>query len=403
MFNTEIGGQIAWLIPTALIFLVGLLWSRGGCRAPTAARAALLLWGGWLVVTGARLQLHARASSTRTTRWLWRPAIGALVGIGAVSLWSGARTCSPPAAVSPRCIVRRRDLAYRAAATARPTWHPWLRFVVLIGRPGASPAASLVDAAHPAAVARRGRRRWRSSSALAGPFAYSRGRRRRPRTRGAIPSAGPAVSGSGFGGARRPAAAAGGFGGGDLGAAARRQLSSGTGGTGGPGGFRRAPTGGAGGGAGGVGGLLDAATPSAALWSTLLDERARTTPGSRRPSARTTRPGYQLATGKAVMAIGGFNGTDPSPTLAQFEKWVSEGKIHYFIGGGSLAASAASAAVERPSGPQPDRVLGRVALHRDDHRRPDGLRPDGHHQLHRRHRARPTTNRPSHLRGAIAT
>ncbi len=36
------------------------------------------------------------------------------------------------------------------------------------------------------------------------------------------------------------------------------------------------------------------------------------------------------------MAIGGFNGTDPSPTLAQFQKWVSEGKIHYFIGGGGL-------------------------------------------------------------------
>ena len=31
------------------------------------------------------------------------------------------------------------------------------------------------------------------------------------------------------------------------------------------------------------------------------------------------------------MAIGGFNGTDPSPTLAEFEQWVAAGKIHYFI------------------------------------------------------------------------
>jgi 4-amino-4-deoxy-L-arabinose transferase-like glycosyltransferase len=45
--------------------------------------------------------------------------------------------------------------------------------------------------------------------------------------------------------------------------------------------------------------------------------------------------GYQLATGDPVMAIGGFNGTDPSPTLAQFQQYVAEGKIHYFIGGGS--------------------------------------------------------------------
>lgn len=44
--------------------------------------------------------------------------------------------------------------------------------------------------------------------------------------------------------------------------------------------------------------------------------------------------GYQLATGDAIMAIGGFNGTDPFPTLAGFQKLVSEGKVHYFIAGG---------------------------------------------------------------------
>jgi 4-amino-4-deoxy-L-arabinose transferase-like glycosyltransferase len=44
--------------------------------------------------------------------------------------------------------------------------------------------------------------------------------------------------------------------------------------------------------------------------------------------------GYQLATGLPVMAIGGFNGTDPTPTLAQFEKLVSAGKVRYYIAGG---------------------------------------------------------------------
>ncbi|WP_341477288.1 hypothetical protein [Frankia canadensis] len=33
------------------------------------------------------------------------------------------------------------------------------------------------------------------------------------------------------------------------------------------------------------------------------------------------------------MPIGGFNGSDPSPTLAQFKQYVSEKKVHYFIGG----------------------------------------------------------------------
>ena len=48
--------------------------------------------------------------------------------------------------------------------------------------------------------------------------------------------------------------------------------------------------------------------------------------------------GYQLASGEPIMAIGGFNGTDPAPSLSQFEKYVSEGKIHYFIAGGTGAA-----------------------------------------------------------------
>ena len=34
------------------------------------------------------------------------------------------------------------------------------------------------------------------------------------------------------------------------------------------------------------------------------------------------------------MPIGGFNGSDPSPTLEQFQAYVAEGKIHYFVGGG---------------------------------------------------------------------
>jgi hypothetical protein len=41
--------------------------------------------------------------------------------------------------------------------------------------------------------------------------------------------------------------------------------------------------------------------------------------------------GYQLATGRPVMAIGGYNGTDPTPTLAQFLLLVQAGRVHYFI------------------------------------------------------------------------
>ena len=37
---------------------------------------------------------------------------------------------------------------------------------------------------------------------------------------------------------------------------------------------------------------------------------------------------------QAVMVIGGFIGSDPYPTLAQFQQYVAAGDIHYFVEGG---------------------------------------------------------------------
>jgi hypothetical protein len=41
--------------------------------------------------------------------------------------------------------------------------------------------------------------------------------------------------------------------------------------------------------------------------------------------------GYQLETEKPVMPVGGFNGSDPSPSRKQFEQLVAAHRIHYFI------------------------------------------------------------------------
>lgn len=54
--------------------------------------------------------------------------------------------------------------------------------------------------------------------------------------------------------------------------------------------------------------------------------------------------GYQLASQDPVMAIGGFNGSDPYPTLTQFKEYVKKGLIHYYIasdgmGGGQMGGS----------------------------------------------------------------
>jgi hypothetical protein len=41
------------------------------------------------------------------------------------------------------------------------------------------------------------------------------------------------------------------------------------------------------------------------------------------------------------MAIGGFNGSDPSPTHAQFKQYVADGQIHWFIAGGGMGGGPA--------------------------------------------------------------
>ncbi len=86
LFNDLMGGQASWLIPAALISLfAGLVWRF---RAPRVdrTRAALLLWGGWLIVTGLVFSFGQGVIHTYYTVAL-APAIAALVAIGAVLLW----------------------------------------------------------------------------------------------------------------------------------------------------------------------------------------------------------------------------------------------------------------------------------------------------------------------------
>ena len=101
-----------------------------------------------------------------------------------------------------------------------------------------------------------------------------------------------------------------------------------------PGSIVRRFAGGFGGRGGGVGGgLLNSSTPGKALVA-LLESGASHFTWVAATTGADSAAGYQLATDDPVMAIGGFNGTDPSPTLVQFEKYVAEGRIHYYISGG---------------------------------------------------------------------
>jgi hypothetical protein len=64
--------------------------------------------------------------------------------------------------------------------------------------------------------------------------------------------------------------------------------------------------------------------------------KASTTKWSAAVSGATTAADLELASGSSVIALGGWNGSDPSPTLAQFEAYVAAGQIHYYISGGGM-------------------------------------------------------------------
>jgi 4-amino-4-deoxy-L-arabinose transferase-like glycosyltransferase len=305
LFGSEMGTQISWLIPAALIFGVVLLVWRGRASRRDGRRAAVVLWLSWLVVTGLVFSFAQGIIHPYYTVAL-APAIGALVGAGAV--WAPRRVSAAALAAS---AVWAFVLLDRSSS-----WHPWLRWIVLAG--GIVVAVALVVTRGGLAVAAAA-----VTLGVSAPAAFALSTASTPHS-GALPTAGPASAGARGGGPR-------GFGGG-----ARRSQGPPAGAFGGgappqgrPGGFGGNRT-------GGLGGLLNAQTPSAALVQLLQSD----SPGYRWVAATVgsnSAAGVQLATGAAIMAIGGFNGTDPTPTLAQFKQYVADGKVHYFLssGGGS--------------------------------------------------------------------
>ncbi|HVV30640.1 MAG TPA: glycosyltransferase family 39 protein [Mycobacteriales bacterium] len=328
LFNDEFGGQASWLIPAALVVLSGgvaLTWRRG---RTDRTRAALVLWGGWLLVTGLTFSFASGIIHPYYTVAL-APAIGAVVGVGTVVLWRVRDG-----------ILGRLALAGALIATAvwsqqlldrSPQWNSWLRVLVITA--GVAVAGAIVVLPRVTGRLAVGIAGLALAAGIAGPLAYTLNTVHTPHS-GSIPSAGPAVSQAGFG-------PGGGLGGQHaFGPRPGGGLGNGTQQFGGPqfGGPQFGGQGGAGspGGSGGgsAGGLLDASTPGSSLVQALKAGASRYT-WVAAATGSNTAAGYQLASGEPVMAIGGFNGTDPAPSLTQFQQYVAQGKIHYYISGGS--------------------------------------------------------------------
>lgn len=338
LFTGSMASQVAWLLPLALIVGVALLVLVGRSARTDRRRAGVLLWGGSLVVTAAVFSLATGIIHPYYAVAL-APWIAALAAVGVVELWRSPRRCvlAPPVAVTAVWswwLLRET-----------PTFLPWLRGVVLVTGLVAALALLVVGTRRLLAVALT---TTALLAGLGGPAAYAAVTASTAHTE-IIPTAGP--SGSGFGGGpggrggpglpgQAGPSAVGRAGGGAPGAVGRvgpgtpGQAGPGAPGAGRDGGARAGGDGGArGDGPGGAMTLLQASKPTTELTSFLQAGSTgytwvAATVGSM-PAA-----GYQLASGAPVMPLGGFNGTDPSPTLAEFQQLVAQGRVHYFLGAG---------------------------------------------------------------------
>ncbi|MCI3274605.1 ArnT family glycosyltransferase [Streptomyces cylindrosporus] len=358
MFNSEIGSQISWLIPAALILLAGGLVATRKLKRTSVTRASFLVWGGSLLMTMIVFSYMAGIFHQYYTIAL-APYIAAVIGMGAGLLWE--KRAELWASMTLAAAVVSAAVWGYVLLNRTSTYLPWLKYLVLIG--GLAAALGLIFAGRISRQLALGAAAVGLVAALAGPAAYTLSTVNSAHT-GSIPTAGPAgASMMGMGGGPGGGGNRGGFGGGMPG----QQGQNGTGGTtqngngfpgggttgNGNGGFGGGMPGqqngngttqnqqggpgrmGDGGGmGGGVGGLLNGATVSSEAKKLLEADSSKYTWVAAAIGAQNAAS-YQLATDQSVMAIGGFNGTDPSPTLAQFKQYVADGKIHYFISSGT--------------------------------------------------------------------
>ncbi|MFD5094753.1 glycosyltransferase family 39 protein [Amycolatopsis thailandensis] len=272
MFGASFGGEVSWLLPAALIGLVAGLWFTRRAAGTDRTRAALVVWGGWMLVTALVFSYMSGIVHPYYAVAL-APSIAAVVAISGTSLWRGRAHLAPRVFLS-LMIAASAVWAY-ILLDRDADWLPVLRWVivglglvtatvVLVGVP---PLRKLVAVVATAAVLTVG----------LGTAAYAVETASQAHS-GSIPISGPAT-----GGER-------GMGGPGMEEGASKEL-----------------------------GTVLAAT---------------TTKWAAATSSSQSAANLELASGKSVIGIGGWSGSDPAPTLAEFQQYVADGEITYYVEGG---------------------------------------------------------------------
>lgn len=271
MFGASFGGEVSWLLPAALIGLVAGLWFTRRAAVTDRTRTALILWGGWMLVSALVFSFMSGIVHPYYAVAL-APSIAAVVAISGTSLWRGRAYLAPRVFLS--LMIAASAVWSYILLDRNADWLPALRWIiaglglltatiVLVGVP---PARKLVAVVATAAVLTIG----------VGTAAYGVETASQAHS-GSIPISGPAVNGSpGMG----------------------RGMEEGS--------------------SEEIGALLAATTTK---WAAAT-------------ASSQSAASLELASGKSVIGIGGWSGSDPAPTLAEFQRYVASGEITYYVEGG---------------------------------------------------------------------
>ncbi|MEU0031827.1 glycosyltransferase family 39 protein [Streptomyces sp. NPDC006335] len=361
MFNDVLGGQISWLIPFALLALAAGLVLCGRAPRTDMTRAALVLWGGWLVLHYLTFAMAEGTMHPYYTTAL-APGIAALCGGGGVMLWRAFRggdvrwSWVLPAGLAVTAV-------WAVVLLRRATgWNTWLWPVVgvvmvlaIVGLAVFRTAASgtklrLLGVSVAAAIV----------AALAGPTAYAASPAFSATSGGmggTNPTAGPSTGGGMGGPGGGGGGGRGGFDGGpggrmpggtqQGGGRASGELPGGNGGGDGQtqpgGGNGELPQGGGtsggpgegGGGGGGMGGSVDSALVS------YLEKHQDGAKWLLAVSNSQSAGRLILSTHEPVISMWGFTGTDRAMTVARLKELVKKGELHYIqLGGGGMGGDS---------------------------------------------------------------
>lgn len=332
LIGSSLGGQDGWLLPLALVGMAAAL-SRRRVRLPLSReQTEVVLWGAWLLTTAAFFSVAGFFHSYYLVTMA--PAVAALCGIGLVTLWQGYRRGGRLFWMLPAALVAT------AAAQAYilhdyPDWSRWLTPLVVGFGPAAAVSLALAHV-RPRSVLRR----WAPLAAALGmaslllaPTVWAADTAING-TGGMSPAAGPSAS-NGFGGRTFSPGKA--FEGSKTGAAARPGSTGAT----------QPRSGRTAGGFGGTfagnaqntGGFGSGGQVNAALLSYLEKNQGTTTYLVAMQNSTSAAP-IIIQTGKAVMSLGGFGGSDPILTLDQLKALIKSNTVRYFydIGGASGGA-----------------------------------------------------------------